>query len=49
MATYQAVDDKDRGGYKVVDATDDKKVVARFDRMTDALDFVKYLDRTEAH
>jgi hypothetical protein len=47
MATYQAVDDKERGGYKVVDATG--SVVARFERMSDAIDFVGYLNKTEAH
>jgi hypothetical protein len=47
MATYQAVIDKDRGGYKVVDATGG--AVARFDRLSDAIDFVDYLNKTEAH
>jgi len=47
METYQAVDDKERGGYKVVDATGG--VVARFERMSDAIDFVGYLIKTEAH
>jgi hypothetical protein len=47
MATYEAVIDKERGGYKVVNSSGG--VIARFDRMTDAIDFVDYLNKTEAH
>ena len=49
MATYKVIDGDSGYSFKVVPTTDDKKVIARFDRMSDALDFVTYLNRTEAH